>query len=96
MIKEIRINELSTESNDVSGMIKYCKYFMSNLSELWINAGIDLKQRLQKLIFPEGILLDGKKVRTTVTNIIFGCLHDINTQNYNLVSRRGVEPLLQE
>ena len=96
MIKEIRINELNTESNDVSGMLKYCKYFMSNLSELWINADITLKQRLQKLIFPEGILFDGKKVRTAVTNIVFGCLHDINTQKYNLASPRGIEPLLQE
>ena len=95
-IKQKQIDELKININDVGGMISYCKYFLSNLSELWITADITLKQRFQKLIFPKGILFDGKKVRTTVTNIIFGCLHNINTQKVNLVSRRGVEPLLQE
>ena len=93
---QIQINELKIDINDVGGMISYCKYFLSNLSELWLKADINLRQRFQKLIFPEGILFDGKKVRTAVTNIIFGCLHNINTQKVKMVSRRGIEPLMQE
>lgn len=96
MIKQLQIDEMNIEINDVSKVVSYCKYFLLNLSELWINADITLKQRFQKLIFPKGIIFDGKKVRTAVTNTIFGCLHNINTQKVKMVSRRGVEPLMQE
>ena len=96
LIKQLQINEMNIKITDVSNMINYSKYFLSNLSELWINSDIKLKQRFQKLIFPKGIFFDGNRVRTTVTNIIFGCLHNINTQKVKMVSRRGIEPLMQE
>jgi site-specific DNA recombinase len=95
-LKKSQLEEMNSKGNDVSNMVNYCKYLLSNLSELWIKADINLKQRLQKLIFPEGILFDGDKVRTAVTNTIFGCLQNINTQKVKMVSRRGIEPLMQE
>ena len=96
LLKELQLGELNNDENDVKSMICYCKFFLSNLSELWINADINLKQRFQKLIFPVGIYFDGKKFRTAVTNIVFGYLRKVNTQSANMASPRGIEPLLQE
>ncbi len=95
-IYRTRIEELEQSKDSIIEVVTYCKSLLSNLSELWLTSNILVKQKLQRIIFPDGIEFDGKKFRTVVTNKIFGHLHNISTQSENLVSRRGVEPLLQE
>ena len=56
--KEIELNELTTDKRDLKAYLNYSIYFFKNLSKLWANADYKLKQRLQNLIFPQGILFD--------------------------------------
>ena len=72
--------------------IDYCKYFISNISHLWKNAELDLKQRFQNLIFPEGIEYDSEKFGTARTSIIFKHLHDIGSDVSRVAALRGFEP----
>ena len=55
--------------------------FLPRASELWVQASLDYKQRLQQLFFPEGIAYDGIRFnRTAVTAPLF-----------NYLARRGIE-----
>jgi ssDNA-binding Zn-finger/Zn-ribbon topoisomerase 1 len=71
MLKKLALNEQIIECNDIESCLNYCKYFLSNIADLWQNADLSLKQRFQSLIFPEGLYFDGKKFETTKIAYIF-------------------------
>ncbi len=55
LVKQVELNEVKIELNDIEGCLNYCKHFISNLAKLWANADVNLKQRFQSLIFPDKI-----------------------------------------
>src|SRR5688572_13673445 len=61
--------------------------------DLWVQASLDQKQRLQQLYFPEGIGFDGNRFnRTAATAPFFKCLPGSESADENVVSREGIEP----
>ena len=57
-------------------------------SDLWVQASLDYKQRLQRLFFPEGIAFDGNRFnRTAVTAPLFNCLELSESADERVVSR---------
>ena len=91
--KEIELNEIKIDLNDVESCINYCKFFLSNIARLWHDSPLDLRQRFQNLIFPEGIAFDGENFRTAVTANIFRHLQPERVQKYSLVAPTGFEPV---
>jgi hypothetical protein len=62
-------------------------------SDLWVQASLDYKQRLQQLFFPEGIAYDGNRFnRTAVTAPLFKYLAPSESAHEKMVSRVGIEP----
>jgi hypothetical protein len=47
---------------------------LTNASHLWSNASLDQKQRLQSVLFPEGLTFDGEQFGTAVTCLAFTTL----------------------
>ncbi len=90
----MNLSDARTEINDIEGCILYCKYFLSNLADLWANSDHNLKQRFQTFIFPEKIYYEDKTFRTTATALIFKQLQWTNRLASHLVTPRGFEPLL--
>ncbi len=86
-------SDAKTEIVDIEGCLIYCKYFLSNLAELWAASDHNLKQRFQTLIFPEKIYYENKMFRTTATALIFNYLRSKNRLVSYLVPPRGFEPL---
>ncbi len=93
IIKRTELNEAKIELNDAEACLNYCKSFLSNLSNLWVNAPLDLKQRFQSLVFPEGIAFDGEKFGTANISLIFKELSSENIAKSSLVALTGVEPV---
>ncbi len=91
-VKRIEINETKIELDDIESCLNFCKYFLSNIANLWETADLNLKQRFQTLIFPEKIYYDEKKFRTTATALIFKQMQDFSTGECGLVGPRGFEP----
>lgn len=53
---------------DVQGILALAERVLPRASDLWVQACLDYKQRLQQLFFPEGIAYDGIRFnRTAVT-----------------------------
>ncbi len=91
---KLNLSDAKTEIVDIEGCLIYCKYFLSNLAELWAVSDHNLKQRFQTLIlFPEKIYYENKMFRTTATALIFNYLHSKNRLKSYLVPPRGFEPL---
>jgi hypothetical protein len=61
-------------------------------SDLWVQAPLDYKQRLQQLFFPEGTAYDGNRFnRTAVTASLFSYLAPSKDADERTVSPEGIE-----
>ena len=78
---------------DVEGILAFAERILPRASDLWVQASLDYKQRLQQLFFPEGIAFDGNRFnRTAVTAPLFNYLAPSESADERVVSRRGIEP----
>jgi site-specific DNA recombinase len=78
---------------DVQGILAFAERILPRASDLWVQASLDYKQRLQALFFPEGIAYDGNRFnRTAVTAPLFNYLAPSESGDEKMVSREGIEP----
>src|SRR3979409_2746519 len=57
---------------DVEGILAFAERILPRASDLWVQASLDYKQRLQQLFFPDGIAFDGNRFdRTAGTASLF-------------------------
>jgi hypothetical protein len=77
----------------VVGILAFAERILPRASDLWVQAPLDYKQRLQALFFPEGIAYDGNRFnRTAATAPLFNYLAPDQSAEEILVSRVGIEP----
>ena len=62
--------------SNLEKVVEKCLEIAQNISHTWVTASFDNKQRLQQLVFPEGILYNKEKnrVRTLKVNSLFGSI----------------------
>ena len=78
---------------DVEGILAFAERILPRASDLWVQAPLDCKQRLQQLFFPEGIAFDGIRFnRTAVTAPLFKYLAPSDSADERVVSPVGIEP----
>jgi hypothetical protein len=71
----------------------FAERILPRASDLWVQASLDYKQRLQQLFFPEGVAFDGDRFnRTAVTAPLFKYLAPSEYADEGVVSRVGIEP----
>ena len=78
---------------DGQGILAFAERVLPRASDLWVQASLDYKQRLQALFFPEGIAYDGDRFnRTAATAPLFNYLAPSESADEKMVSREGIEP----
>ena len=113
---EIAALSKETDMSQIDGSnlelaVSKCLTIAQNLSQAWVSAEYEQKQRLQKLVFPEGILYGKQKgvVRTPRVNSLFEAIPLLavdsskkkkadpskNRLQSNKVPRTGIEPALR-
>jgi site-specific DNA recombinase len=90
--KEIEIKDLQKNIVDIDDLLNYARYFLKNLSKLWINSASESKRKLQDYIFPEGIYIENNRCRTAKIRTIFKYLSLSNESNSKVVPEAGIEP----
>ena len=79
-----RFTKEELDKFDVEGILAFAERVLPRASDLWVQASLNQKQRLQQLFFPDGIAFDGKRfVRTAVTTHAFNyltCADDAENQ----------------
>jgi hypothetical protein len=90
-----RMDRHSTELEemDVEGILGFAERVLPRAADLWVQASLEQRQRLQQLFFPEGVAFDGKAfVRTALTAPAFNWLEAAEPAKVSLVDLTGVEP----
>ena len=78
---------------DRQGILAFAERILPRASDLWVQASLDYRQRLQALFFPEGIAYDGNRFnRTAATAPLFNYLAPSESADERVVSRVGIEP----
>ncbi len=73
----LKIDEHSPklEELDVEGILPFAERVLPRTADLWVQASLDQRQRLQQLFFPQGVTFDGNGfVGTAVTAPAFSYL----------------------
>lgn len=100
MDKHDQIDKLEERQSLKQSQIDYAMNFMDNAHKLWIDADVKMRQAFQKVIFPEGVILDTKNLHfgTSAISPLYRYApnkKDLSVQEKSLlVTPRGIEPLL--
>jgi len=67
------IESVTINSSNLEKVVQTCLSIAQNLSQSWVSAEYDKKQRIQRMVFPDGILYNKQNgvVRTPKVNFIF-------------------------
>ena len=67
-LAQIDYHAQAVDELNVTGHPAFAKRVLPRASDLWVQASLDCKQRVQQLCFPEGVTFDGNRLnRTAVT-----------------------------
>ena len=73
---------------------RFAERVLPRASDLWIQASLEQRQRLQRLFFPEGVAFSGKSFdRTVVTSSLFEYLRPLEGSEKKVVDQTGIEPV---
>ncbi len=87
----------SIEELDVQGILAFAERVVPRATDLWVQASLNQKQRLQQLFLPEGIAFNGNRFnRTAATAPFFKYLAPGERREESLVSLIGIEPLRRD
>ena len=93
-LTQIDQHAVELEKFDVEGILAFAERVLPRASDLWVQASLNQRQRLQPMFFPEGITFDGKRfVRTALTTNAFKYLTRAETRKSSLASPTGFEPV---
>ena len=105
----IQIDKASKKISNLNKKVEQCTETVKNISKHWSLGNLSTKHKIQKLIFPEGLIIDSKKwqYRTKKVNLVFASIpvilgdNSCKTKNSSsdlddescLVAGTGLEPV---
>jgi len=75
------------ESLDIQAAMNYTEALLGNAREMWPDCPLDLRQRIQGLIFPQKTKWDGDSFGSPVTHLFINCLQPENGCMAEMVSQ---------
>jgi hypothetical protein len=91
---QISGNEVKTDEFNIQSDLEYARQFLKNIARQWQDMNVDQKQRLQKRIFPNGIIYDKSpgNYGTAVLSPVFTLSKTFTGRPSDLVAEAGIEP----
>lgn len=93
LVLKVQISDGSMEKLDIDTICRFAEHFIHNIAQTWKNADLETKQRLQKIIFPEGVTYHFPSIRTTSLSCLFKVFEDSGGENEHLGWVMGLEPI---
>jgi len=91
---EVAVHEAHVDELDVEGVLGFAEHLLSDPARMWCEASLDQKQRLQKVLFPQGVTYSPDGVfGTAETSVIFRLLQVLPTEKAREASPTGFEPV---
>ena len=92
-IAEIEQQDARLDEIDVDGILGFAEHVLGNAARLWFEATSEQKQRLQRVLFPEGLRYRDGGFGTVVTCFAFTTLERNTEVGSGLASPTGFEPV---
>lgn len=92
-LTDIDRHSAQVEKLDVESILAFAERVLPRASDLWVQAALEQRQRLQQLFFPAGVVFDGERfVRTGAGTYAFRHLAPVEAVENNVASPAGVVP----
>ena len=92
-LAKMELNDAQMEELDLDGVLAFAEKIILDARRLWVEGGLEQRQQLQQLLFPEGVTYDSEAgFGTARTAMFFKWLEAIPATRDRLVSPGGVEP----
>jgi site-specific DNA recombinase len=92
VVADIGLKEAQCEELDMEVVLNFAQDLLTNAGRLWLEFDLDRKQRLQKILFPEGLSFADGRFGTAATSFVFNDLTARFGQESGLVRPVGFEP----
>ena len=91
-LAEMELREAQAEEIEIEAVLDFAQAVLTNASNLWKAAPAEQKQRLQQVLFPEGVTYSEGNYRTAVTCLLFSGVETKADEKSRLVALPGIEP----
>ena len=88
---KIAVNDIP--ENDFNECLEYACNVLDNLDKFWLNSKIDIKERLQKIIFPNGLRYESGVFRNSQMSSLFKIIGTLSVPSINMVPPSEFESL---
>ena len=92
VLAEMQEREAKLESYDVEAVLNFAEHVILNAARLWTELASDAKQRLQKVLFPQGVSFADGIYKTAETCLFFKLLQESEGEKTGLATLPGIEP----
>lgn len=92
-LAKMDLTNIHNEEMDVTALLAYAETFIRTLEVSWLDAPLDIKNRLQRAIFPNGVSYEFPNYSNDGISPVFEIINAFASENIENVSRRGFEPL---
>jgi site-specific DNA recombinase len=93
MLAEMQERDAKLESYDVEAVLNFAGHVILNAARLWTEFSSEQKQRLQKVLFPQGITFADGNYKTAETSLFFKLLQESEGEKTGLATLTGIEPV---
>jgi site-specific DNA recombinase len=91
-VAEMERRDAQAEGIEIEAVLDFAQAVLLNASNLWKAASSEQKQRLQRVLFPEGETYSEGNYRTSVTSLLFSGVATHAGKKQCLVALPGIEP----
>ena len=91
--KKTSLAGLEIPEDSINKFLDSCCFALNNIKTLWENGGLEFRQRLQKLIYPEGVQYNLSEFRTHKKSVIFEFLDRLTDDKFKMGRLMGFEPM---
>ena len=92
LLAEMKEHDAKLEGCDVEGVLAFATQVIQNAARLWTEFSSEQKQRLQKVLFPEGVTFVNGEFGTVVMCPIFNLLEKSDGEKSKMGWPTGLEP----
>jgi hypothetical protein len=91
-LAEMELRDAQAEEIEIEAVLDFAQAVLLSASNLWKAAPSEQKQRLQQVLFPEGVTYSDGNYRTGITCMLFSGMQANSAQKEGLVALPGIEP----
>ena len=87
---EMALHQAKIEELDIDAVLGFAEHVLQDAARLWVSAELNVKQRLQRVLFPEGVTLMAERFGTSATCSMFSSSAVSETEKASLASPHGI------